>query len=261
MSMAFDGSGVTATAAFGGSPSTALPSLTTTNAGCVVFLFSFNRAGHINSIDGSSLGTGALSQAVASASPSFELWAGIAVSALTSEVLTVNHSSNFDHGYAAYCVSGSGLSSLVGAFETAVAIEGSTLPVNFTTTHATAMILAGSSFIFGATPGSFGTGFTSPAAQPLASVWGKPLTSTATEAITTDQDGLSNGYLVTALIGGGGGPPPVAKGRVGLQAIGDGFTGALQRHGGLHPIGKGIIGWRKGLILPKRVIHTVKRAA
>jgi len=66
-------------------------------------------------------------------------------------------------------------------------------------------------------------------------------------------------------LGPGGGGGPTAKENTGLHHIEAGSPMGKKTNGLLHPIKHGIVGWRKGFILPKReiirVTHTSKRAA
>lgn len=205
MALAIDGSLYFANT-FGGSATIASPGLTTTNANDIIILSVLNLGATINSVTGASIGSFTRIGASSGGSPpAQEIWACVAPSALTGEVVTIVQAQNFDCRYNLFGVSGTGQTSLTGIFETFIGNElgafNGSMPQNYTTTHADTMIIGGSAVGFGsiAATANNGFAFVVTPTDPLAVIY-KVLSATSTESLSHNQDNLCNNMLGFAII-------------------------------------------------------------
>lgn len=205
MALAIDGAVFYANP-FGGPTSVALPGLTTANANDIIILAILNIGSTITSVTGASIGSFTRIGASSGANPpALEVWACFASSALSGEVVTVVQGSAFDCRYNLFGVSGSNQTSLTGAFETFIGNElgafNGSMPQNFTTTHANAMIIGGSQVGFGAIAATANNGFAfviTPV-DPIVTIY-KVLSATSTESISHDQDAVCHSMFGFAVI-------------------------------------------------------------
>lgn len=121
----------------------------------------------------------------------------------------------------------------------------------------------------GARPNA-GTGFTSHGGKTISGLSidteSKIQASTAAvEGLWTATANEQHVSMVVAVKPTGGGGGPAVNENSGIQHIECGSPMGRRSNGILHPIRHGIVGWRKGLIVPEkkliRVTHTTKRAA
>ena len=208
MALAIDGS-VHAVNTFGGSATIALPGLTTTQANDIILLAVLNFSSGITSVTGATLGSFTrIGASTANTPPMVEYWACFAASALTGEVVTVVQTNNFDCRYDLFGVSGSNQTSITGAFEAFIGNENgafnNTLPQNYTTTHADAMIISTAQTGFGVNP-TAGSGFTAISSADAMLTQYKVLAATATESVTSSDPALAQAMAAFAVIQAAGG--------------------------------------------------------
>lgn len=194
-----------------GSTSTPTITLTTTQTNDIIILAANRDGDPILSVVGATLG--AFTQLFTPGSANgADMWACFAPSALSSEVVTITQTHNFDNAYDIFGVSGSNQTSLTGAFDAGGPQTSATAPISITTVNANTMVIALFSIIISQSPGA-SSGYTvvpNSDIDHMVTTY-KVLSATGTESPGTNgNDGLVSTAAVIAIVqaaGGGGGSP------------------------------------------------------